>query len=481
MEKQIKKCVKSTMLKMLLLLLLLVSVCCNLKIPIVCAYNRLSYTDVLDDLQKDSNFNIDKYKEYENNFSLEVIQVAESEDKELFVYVYQPCLDDEYDLRATKISISTGIKDNAKWELYDLSLLDSNQTLFKYVVEDFVVKEDALRYYDISEIFRKYYWFDENEDEYTCDRIVNSTAIPIAELWTASTVENKVSYTCSVTDVVKIENPFNGFIRYFNGYWIFGYTQGDSHFVAFDTDRQIDKLYEADVTFETRYVTNKSTWSEPKINEESAQSHFITINCDQTAENKNVGIFGYNHSWKRIEETAEFIKNEDIPEDVISKIENTKWVLRFFETEYTAVDRLESAGGSLMAGGSLKVPVKYEWSTQVSNVAILRLKFETDGNVYNLGVVSNIQTGSDEPVNPNPPNGGIDLSFFEDFINKISKFFNLIVSNLKYIIYAVVGVVALIILSPFIPVLIQLIITLIINIFKGILWFILLPINLLKK
>ena len=35
----------------------------------------------------------------------------------------------------------------------------------------------------------------------------------------------------------------------------------------------------------------------------------------------------------------------------------------------------------------------------VGNVTILRLKFETDGITYNLGVIDNKQTGSTEPSN----------------------------------------------------------------------------------
>ena len=39
------------------------------------------------------------------------------------------------------------------------------------------------------------------------------------------------------------------------------------------------------------------------------------------------------------------------------------------------------------------------FSTLVGDVTILRLKFETNGKVYNLGVIDNKQTGSDKPVN----------------------------------------------------------------------------------
>lgn len=37
--------------------------------------------------------------------------------------------------------------------------------------------------------------------------------------------------------------------------------------------------------------------------------------------------------------------------------------------------------------------------TLVGDVTILRLKFETDGITYNLGVIDNKQSGSDTPIN----------------------------------------------------------------------------------
>ena len=66
-----------------------------------------------------------------------------------------------------------------------------------------------------------------------------------------------------------------------------------------------------------------------------------------------------------------------------------KWVLRFAETEYTS---------------SASAYVYVQNGTRISDVTILRLKFETDGVVYNLGVVDNKQTSSTTPDGgANPP------------------------------------------------------------------------------
>ena len=48
-------------------------------------------SSVIKDLTADKNFNFADYPEELYNFSIEVIQIAESEDGELLIYTYQPC------------------------------------------------------------------------------------------------------------------------------------------------------------------------------------------------------------------------------------------------------------------------------------------------------------------------------------------------------------------------------------------------------
>ena len=54
------------------------------------AFAEASYSDVLDDLSKDESFSTTNYPFDSDDYSLSLIQIAESEDGELFVYVYQP-------------------------------------------------------------------------------------------------------------------------------------------------------------------------------------------------------------------------------------------------------------------------------------------------------------------------------------------------------------------------------------------------------
>ena len=97
----------------------------------------------------------------------------------------------------------------------------------------------------------------------------------------------------------------------------------------------------------------------------------------------------------------------------------------------------------------------------VGDVTILRLKFETDGITYNLGVIDNKQTGGDKPINE------------EEIKSEIN-------GRGKWIIIAVILIVALILLAPLLPTIIFFIGKLIVWIFKGLWWLISAPFRLIK-
>ena len=46
-----------------------------------------AHTNVLDDLRKDETFKASEFKRNDNDYTLQVIQIAESTGKELFIYV----------------------------------------------------------------------------------------------------------------------------------------------------------------------------------------------------------------------------------------------------------------------------------------------------------------------------------------------------------------------------------------------------------
>lgn len=79
-------------------------------VPIKVFAETSGYSDVLADLQKDEAFVASEYVENLTDYSLQVIQIAESEDDELFVYVYQPSGQTK-DLRASSIAFSQSVEE----------------------------------------------------------------------------------------------------------------------------------------------------------------------------------------------------------------------------------------------------------------------------------------------------------------------------------------------------------------------------------
>ncbi len=353
-------------------------------IPIVYADDS-KYTSVEEDLLQDSSFSLDDYPTINSDYSLQVIQIAESNEKELFVYVYQPYYKDN----ASSINISTAINDSLYYQNYFLTYIDNYETIFKYKVNDFVVKDDALRYYDISSIYRP---FDEDiDEELDNDNTIDEVSFDVSKLFTASTVNGEVSYTCVESETIEITDKYVGYVRYLNGFWLYE-DSCDSHFVAFSTDYQIDKLMEADLTYISE--TGSGSLATGGWTVDSTETITKTIYADEKVTSDMTGPFGYTYTWHRIESVSEFIEDVDLTDDAENNIKNMQWVLRFAETDY-------------MEYNGLYYP-HYD-ATRISEVTILRLKFETNGIVYNLGVIDNKQTGDDIPDNN-------QISIFEEIL-----------------------------------------------------------------
>ena len=432
-EKKKKQRVNLNLLIMLITFLTLVMFLLPCVSSIAKAENN-KYTTVIQDLFVDSSFKIEDYPTINGDYSLQVIQVAESNEKELFVYVYQPS---SYttDLRATSINISQGINENVKYVNYTLEYLSSFETIYKYKVNDLVVKNDALRYYDITSIFRK--WSIVLDEETGNDNEVNEVSYAVSKLFTASTVNGEVSYTCIESETVEITNKYVGFIRYLNGFWLYS-DSCDSHFVAFSTDYQIDKLMEADLTYIAEIGSGSpatGSW-----NVDNTETIIKTIYADEEVTSDMTGPFGHTYTWNRIESASEFIETEDLTEDAKNNLQNMQWVLRFAETDYTEYNGMFNP--------------HYE-ATRISEVTILRLKFESNGVVYNLGVIDNKQSGDDVPDNNQ--------------------------SSPPWWFWLILFCVILIILCAIFPIVFTIIVNILEWLLKGIWWLITLPFKIFKK
>ena len=360
--------------------------------------NEKTASGVIEDLGKDASFNAANYPSNAKNYSLQIIQLAESVDKELFVYVYQPSGDK---VNASSINISTTINDDISFFNYSLELLNFEGTLFKYKVTNFEVKKDPVRYYAISSIYRP---FDAGiGDKKSGNNTINEVNYAVNRQYCFGEINGKLYVNCIDIETIVVTDKFVGFVRYKDGFKLY-VGACDSHFVAFNTDKPIDKLLEADVYYTTQEYS--SSWAalvgEKETFGDKADKYAYLKYADKV-EHAGGGWFAGTYKWDRIQTIDDFIKGENreniyhgavldvkisskLTDEALTELKGKKWVLRFAETNY-------SLSSNYTTGAT------FESYTLVGDVTILRLKFETDGITYNLGVIDNKQTGSTEPSN----------------------------------------------------------------------------------
>ena len=370
--------------------------------------NSSVYTDVMTDLQLDNSFNAEEYPANGEDYSLQVIQIAESVNGELFVYVYQPS-NATRDLKATSINISS-VADGEVEEIknYPLTLLSTEGVFDKYKVEGLEVKADIIRFYFIVSIYRAY--DGEIDGESASNNTIGEIAYKVGQQWTATTYDGNVLYAVEYKEVITITDRYVGKIRYMDNFFFFN-ASTESHYIAFKTDRDIDDLLEADVSF-----TYKSVYEETNtfntINDKTVYGDAVSEKVTLYAEDifsKEGGLFTDTYEYKRIQTAEEFLENESDEEhlstDCVNAVKSKEWVLRFYETEYASDGQYTTSPDSVIQNY-----MTWEKYYIVSDVSIFRLKFEYDGQVYNMGVVDNKESGSTIP-----DNDGAGLPDREDF------------------------------------------------------------------
>ena len=396
-----------------------------------------SYSNVLDDLRKDPKFDPDKFTENAKDKGIYVIQIAESTAGELFVYVHQPAAQ-TIKLQATELRFSTAINENFQPKDYTLTFLNRNGIFAKYLVDDFMVKSDTVRYYDIVQISR--IWLDgldkpqENND-------LGTVAFAVGMLFTACTVGDTVSYTSIENSVIEIipESKFVGYFNYFDGLdTIISYKEADCWYVGFDTNKPIDYLTEVELSFKKRTVERNyalGIQTAERFGEWQSIKNYIIKGTDKGSTGN--GFLAHRYEWKRIVSINEFITNPDykLSDTERENMRLCKWVLRFYETERKTV-------------GDYKT--KQVSSSQIADVTILRLKFKTDGELFNLGVVDNKQS----PKPDQPPGNADYKSPWEQYIEFCQLLEEL--TGISYIFWAVFFIVLVFcvlfgILSIFLP------------------------------
>lgn len=159
------------------------------------------------------------------------------------------------------------------------------------------------------------------------------------------------------------------------------------------------------------------------------------------------------HIKNRIASVNEFLKEEAVKDKYLENFNDKEWVLRFYESDY-----MYKALGHL--DNMMWVP-DYKY-TEVSEVTLLRLKFETAGKIYNLGVVDNKQTGGDSSVNKT------EMPYWAKILFLVG--------------IGILAVVLIFVVAPqFIILLIKFVFQIIFWILKAIWWILTLPIKIFKK
>lgn len=358
-----------------------------------------TYSDVLDDLEKDDSFDSDEYPAISDDHSLTVIQIAEGENGELFVYVYYPGKIKE--ILASSINISTAIRDQAKFKNYTLSLINCNGVFYKYKILGISVSSDAIRYYEISSIFRP--WYDEIDEFSDNANTISEVAYPVAKQYMFNTLENTEIVEVSDIEYIEIQDKFVGYGRYVNYSIGFGMIQEDcdAHFVAFSTQRDIEELLEADVFYSVQTYYYKLTGSKVVYEYWSdIQEQYSYLNYEDKAIATYGNTFIKNEAiWDRIQKTDDFLSSDfedglfmfsgfdnstdvTFTDEAFENLNHTDWVLFFVETDYYINTSYESL---------------IKQYSRVGDVSVLRLKFRTNDKVYNLGVIDNKQSGSEFP------------------------------------------------------------------------------------
>lgn len=185
------------------------------------------------------------------------------------------------------------------------------------------------------------------------------------------------------------------------------------------------------------------------------EDKYAYLKYTDKVEHTGDGLFAGTYKWDRIESVEKFTGNEDktkifksrggdqsavtLTDETLNELKGKKWVLRFTETDY-----IVQSGGTTGATTAN--------STLVGDVTILRLKFVTDGITYNLGVIDNKQTGGREPSNEPGGIGGSGCAAADG----------------KKLLYVLLGLIALIILAPLLPMVVNGIVFVISLPFKGI-------------
>ncbi len=454
-----------------------------------------SFSNVFDDLRTDSTFNVEKYPTKKGDGSLNVIQLAESTDSELFVYVYHPSADKQTTASTISIAEQLNNADDLQPVLYNLQLVSNVGVFYKYTVTGFKVSSEKERFYNVIMLQRPYVAAYDGAS--SNDSAINRRAYGVGQYWYATTTDNgDVTYKMLEVETVQIINPFTSHIRKKKagtGSNRTDYYQ-DNYYVAFSTDRNIEKLLSATVEYRIQdyYYKNNSVLNFGST-EFSKKAVFTNernttrdVYADETVNLKQEGftlLFGAvdlskKFTWNRIQSSEDFVNTAGASSSDNNEVKKLQWVLMFEETSAFCYQ-----DGSLIT--------VYEESGQIiDNVTVLRLEFVEDGVTYNLGTVSDTVSGKPPfgggNTDPDDPDDSGEQSFLEYVWHCITALFTgtasakettvaIIALLVCLVLLCVLGYIISAIVSIFVPALRPVLRAILKTVGKALLWVILLP------
>lgn len=360
-----------------------------------------------------TDLNMSEFPEIPGDYSVKVVQLAETSDGMLIVYAYQPSLSSR--LTAVNITLKPDFNNTTEYKTYDLKFIGNYETLYKYSVSGFKVSSATVRYYDISKISRRKKDAIDNTDS-------DTVSYDVGQRWTAKSVSNTVEYSCinastvDITDGVwNVVRPDHGTSKDFRG--------TDRHYIAFVADMSQGILKDIRLEYTVQDITDNLPLTYP-YSESLLLSELEPGNAPTS-------------KWQSVIAVEDFISTENLSESDISALTDKQYVFIFKESAYRrAVDKT-------LPGNP---PPKLTYSA-ITEIKTFRLYFEADGKAYSVGVLSNTDlpdktpSDPDVPSAPDSPSDDIHLSDIPEWLNNAFAWFR---ENWYWLVVGFISVVVLV-------------------------------------
>ncbi len=425
-----------------LIAIVILALCMLMSYSSVAVFAVTDETTVLDELQSDPDFDITAYEDNAEDFSLQVIQIGEDKDKELYIYTYQPA-HNSIDLLGTKVSISYGYSMNGAGlspKLYDLELVSTSGVFDKYHVKGFTPSKDGDRYYNIVSIYREYNSV--VDDEYDETFPTTGKAYSVGQQWYVCDLNDGKYYEMNTFKTMPVDTVLGGPILFKDGLtWgsLINRSEPTQCWIyCFNAEEyQIKHIYDADLTYSIRKVIHNWHYltGESYDYKDDQPNLKITLADTDVMLHVGSGVGAKDFEWNRILSSDEFIttaeeQGVEFTDEQKQKIQSSQWVFTYLETDYVYSGYSSGFGNSV----SSYTEIYYD----VYDVGLLRLHFQDfSGMYYDLGVVNDLTDPGNDPIGV----GGTDWEdTFKDFWD-----------NFTMVVGLIIGLIFVVVLLNFLP------------------------------